>query len=1617
MSLKDYAKSVEQSYAPKSGLRAYAAKLEGNSAPTPAPTPAPTYDAENRELDALASAMANTNKSVAERPSVAEDIDRANRKNNAEINRMLHPGTSAPAELIIESAQRRMMMYENDPTKSAEYDKAVADYNIGLQKSNSPNVLNIAKNTIVGGAKSSAASYVDASRAVYEGGQERRDVDNRNNLVDAEWAVAEAKRNYDYAVSTGDPREIEAAENVLNANTTKLKGYADVFGEGVYDKAIAEAYDVAGKMGTTDAKVLRGGMGQFVAGATSEVQKGATTETAKVADDISASAQESISKAKEGLGTIGQLLVDAGVAGTQMAGDAAMRLVNPALGTGALFARSFGSATQEARHNGADIAHQMGYGAAVGLLEMATEKIFGLGNAGAYGKGWFDNAVDNAIEKLVKSEAGRKALQIIAGGVQEGLEEGISGIVSPALESIYNNKNIFANYDEDTAGEIIYSAIVGAILGSAGASLSGGISRISTNETASPTETTPPSSPSPTPSPAAPVSPASPSVIATETENGTEVNTEPLNEDAKTPTPTRVKVTKRPKSATGDAFVDAIANGVAPQANVEAETEIAPPAEGGDGLGAANAGFASTPFNEWRDSTNVEHKMGEKAARYVGLPKQNLQGKNTTKVGQTIMETAAVPDRRVAQIENMYVRGELSYPPDTNAEQIARARREIISKGWQGALNEWNKKVGEGVADADTVALGATLLINSANSNMSDAQFADLVIDYAELGSRSASALQALRVLKMLTPEGKLYGIQRTVRKLNESLPKRRASKNDPNNIPVANWAEEAGDQLADSMLKADIKGANNKTVIDTIVSDIKSLIKQNTPAMQTKRQGRSAADKAIDYLDNNEFYEEVMQTVKTRLADAYGEATASKLFAEWYDKSVSSLFLGEYGKKGITLDPALISEYRNAPDDATRDEVIEKMQKNIASQIPSTLYDKWTALRYVNMLGNFKTQGRNVLGNLGSMGLYAVKNEIKTAVEVLANAVTGGKVGRTSSAFVSKEWIDAAKNDFASYEDEVLNGSKYNDKSFANSFERGVEKERTIFKNNGTWGTDEASGIAASLPVKAARKAADVVALGMEGYRRGTNWAMEKGDLIFSKHHYARALAGYLKANGVSVEAFESGNVDPALLDSARKYAIKEAQEATFRDDNAFSNWASGALRGKNTPKAIKAIGEGIAPFRKTPANVFVRAVEYSPLGILDTAHKAAVAAKGNGDVTASDVINSLSKTLTGTGLFVLGAILRNKGLLRGGIDEDDREISEMRGEQEYSLVIPGVGSYTLDWLAPASITLFTGANLADVLSDNDLTINDIWDVATSLTEPMLTMSMMSGIDDALGSVKYSDSDLLQLAITSALGYVTQGLTNTMLGQFERTFEPERMTTYADKDSIIPGFLQKTVGKATAKMPGVDYNQTAYLDNFGNTESNGDVFERIVTNFISPGYAKETSKDPFVEALTEIHYATGEDPYPDGKAPNSYTIDGKKYTLNQNDKERYIKTVGDTYTEYANVILASDASIERKGEILSAIDEYATAIAKKEYYAKIGKEYKLSGTAKMVQNAVDTGMDLGRWFKARAQYDIIYDKDIKPSEKVKEFDKWLNTQDFTLDEKKAIRSTMSYYWQINARK
>lgn len=615
-----------------------------------------------------------------------------------------------------------------------------------------------------------------------------------------------------------------------------------------------------------------------------------------------------------------------------------------------------------------------------------------------------------------------------------------------------------------------------------------------------------------------------------------------------------------------------------------------------------------------------------------------------------------------------------------------------------------------------------------------------------------------------------------------------------------------------------------------------------------------------------------------------------------------------------LKIDQTLAEQFMKAADQAERDAVLANIYRDIGKQMPSRFKDKWNAWRYLAMLGNVRTHVRNVVGNAGFVPVVAAKNVVATGIEKAVYRLSGGKMER-SKEFVTgkggKALLQAAAQDYAKVADVAMGGGKYSDFANANKY---IEEGRVIFK--------------IVKPFEAARKA--------------NSRALDKEDSWFSKPHYAYAMAQYCKANGITAEMIAKGG-DKVV--KAREYAIKEAQKATYRDTNAFSQAISELGRmGRNSKngakRTIATVMEGILPFRKTPANILARGVEYSPIGLLN-GFKQAIFDVQKGTKTAAEAIDAISAGLTGTGLLALGLFYAAQGLVRGHGDDDDKknDFMELAGHQAYALELPNGTSVTLDWLAPECLPFFVGVNLWELTDGNpELTTMADWLSALKMiSEPMLTMSCLQSLNDVFDSVGYAKSNdvdpIVAAVATAATNYVTQGLP-TILGQLERTGEGLRYTTFTSKNSKLTNNVQYALGRASAKIPIWDYSQIPYIDAWGRTESTGDVGTRAFNNFLNPAYTSTVDMSAMEEELLRLYEVTGENVFP-SRAKKYFNADNQEINLTGEQYVTYAqKKGGEAYkwlTELTQSAAYRNMSNEEKVECIDYIYKAANEVAKAE--------------------------------------------------------------------------------------
>lgn len=648
-----------------------------------------------------------------------------------------------------------------------------------------------------------------------------------------------------------------------------------------------------------------------------------------------------------------------------------------------------------------------------------------------------------------------------------------------------------------------------------------------------------------------------------------------------------------------------------------------------------------------------------------------------------------------------------------------------------------------------------------------------------------------------------------------------------------------------------------------------------------------------------------------------------------------------KYGDKAPEIDvpESMLEAIKNAETAEALMEAKEKMAVHIAKQLPFSWSNFINSWRYLAMLGNVRTQWRNVLSNCISGIAQEWTNLVQTAGEN-ALEIAGKNIERTSAVKTTEWQRKQAEADFKNIENELYGKGKYKNDSLY-----GIQKLQNPFDFKGKGG-----------------KAGDVAGKVLTGWNELTNKAMEKGDKIFSEPAYKRYYARYLAANKITSEAQLTNKVKM----SARAWATKQANEAVFRESNAFAEWISELetqmLRSTKpgTKTTAKLVG-GLMPFRSTPLNITKRAFEYTPVGIATELGWQAFSHKKYGkDYDITQLINKAAKSFSGTVLIAIGYALAKAGVLTGGLGDDKEDkMKKQMGEQEYAINTDN-WSFTMDWAGAGVMPLFVGAQMYQMTEEeSDGFFMAMLDTLANASAPVMETSMMTGLMSAINDFKYEDD-----ATKSVMTFLSSGIASylgqfvpTILGQVARAVDDTSRTAYTSTKGVVKP-LAKTLEKAQNKIPFASMSNVPYMDVWGNDVKNvgGNPLGRLVYNMLSPGYIEKKSDDKVEKMLMELYEETGEK----SVLPSNYTtykeLNGKTIRFTDKQFEQYSKEYGQTAYKNLEKLFADNRfkklPAEEKVDAIERIYKYSTATASKSTVNK-----KMSDADNRKKDALNSGV------------------------------------------------------------
>ena len=504
-------------------------------------------------------------------------------------------------------------------------------------------------------------------------------------------------------------------------------------------------------------------------------------------------------------------------------------------------------------------------------------------------------------------------------------------------------------------------------------------------------------------------------------------------------------------------------------------------------------------------------------------------------------------------------------------------------------------------------------------------------------------------------------------------------------------------------------------------------------------------------------------------------------------------------------------------------------------------------------------------------------------------------------------------------------------------------------------------------------------------GYAMTSTDQMQKGSI---EAVLMEGLQPLVDNGQIKAEYDEDGNMIRSAQEVAQDLAHQEALYRTFQDENAVSNAVIGMRRAANNlkiPGIDIGVGDALMPFAQVPANLAVRAYDYSPVGLVKNGVQLvdALIQGEKGNLTAAQqakIVQGVGRGMTGTGLIALTVASALRGVIRvlgTGRDENDKDktaFQKMSGQYATQINLSAMGRMlagkgaewqagdtimNLDFLEPLNALITTGALIAeDIEADGyqfgDVSLNALYGTIQSVLDLPVMETMQSLTQD----LSYAEGDTEgERAINAGLNTLADVLTsfvpNALAGIAQGTDSVKR-------DTSGESFLETLWNGLKAKIPGLRQTLPAKVDSWGREMEIDKPVQNFLNTNILPGYInqyEQTEVDGEIERLSE---ETGESLYPNRGAPASFSADGEKITLTREEETVYQQAYGQAAYSYAQAFMDwsgyNDLPDSGKAQVFLDLENFAAEQAKQAVMEARGGEYEFTGTNKTLAALDDDG-------------------------------------------------------------
>ena len=694
-------------------------------------------------------------------------------------------------------------------------------------------------------------------------------------------------------------------------------------------------------------------------------------------------------------------------------------------------------------------------------------------------------------------------------------------------------------------------------------------------------------------------------------------------------------------------------------------------------------------------------------------------------------------------------------------------------------------------------------------------------------------------------------------------------------------------------------------------VDEAVQIVRDMSKALTESGQFSQAA--AITMLNNDP---QAAMRYLVREIDSMNEAGQKKFKDKWKNFEMTDSEVQQFANIDPGDTEAIKAAYEN---------VYDRLRK----EYPVTKTEKLLEYRRLAMLLNARTNVRNFLSNALVVPVRWTADRV-TALGEGAYKLVHPDYQSTQSLnpIRSKESRKLASEAFEMVKSELLGDNKYNDA-------QGAVRDKQVFKgNDASWqmmdnvfngalslankvlntNFDTESRKVSGLDVKINQKMGkDINPSLLETARNLTYYLLEQGDNVFVKHNFESRMASYLDAQGIT----DLENI-PA---DAYTLATQEAMKATFKDDTRLATGLSGVR------KKMGVFGDIIFPFTTTPANVAMRGIDYSPLGLINGGIKLYQGNKAKNKVDISNALTLLGQSATGTAAIYAGYALAKAGIIQGALsdDKDEAQWEKSHGKLPFSFKI-GDNYYTFDWGQPASISLILGATIQKCEENSDSMLDTILQGAIATTNAWAELSPLQTFMDVFGGNGSFAENLVDTALEAPLS-----LLPAQVGAAARTADTTQRVTYDNSSR-----LNSVINQAKSKIPGLSQTLPVAYDTWGNPIKRQDsTAEAAFANLLNPGQLGNATETPIDNEISDLYAATGDAAVFPKKAAWSYKINGETVKLNSEQYSEYQRVMGQNAYGMASALINSTSydnmSDDQKAGAIADLYNFADALAKTE--------------------------------------------------------------------------------------